>query len=500
MENLQEEILYENNIIYTEDLDGEPDSRGLGCAYFDEMLKNKDLLAQIDGLTKEKDTFGSLLKKCVRTSMWLTEIGLQYGDVVSLCSKGHLNSCVPHISAYFTGAKVAALDPSFSLAESVHLFRQVMPKVIFVGHESVTLIENVIKEVGASTTMVVFGPTDTHVPFSDLIQPKHNESSFKPVEAHDLKEIALILFSSGTTGLPKGICHTHYSILKTAEPIRGQDLRNELIYSNFPPYWNSIYNKSVRLLVPPFGTNNPWDMFSYMATRVILDITSTLTLCRTPKPKNVDLKSLKSILVTGTTISEEQLQEIRETFPNVLVSQMYGQSEVFSPLTYFDLAKPKHVHFLHTKRGSCRLPSRGTYYKVVDPDTDKVEDKVLGPKQKGEIRVKTQMQLRGYYNLDSSGIWDSDGWLKTGDYGYYDEDYCFYVIDRLKEMFAYRGKHITPASIENVKHPSCSVKICSNRNTTLYRQSPCYGVSSIKTWSSKCNWRGNSKVCRRPVG
>uniref|UniRef100_A0A1Y1KY40 AMP-binding enzyme C-terminal domain-containing protein n=1 Tax=Photinus pyralis TaxID=7054 RepID=A0A1Y1KY40_PHOPY len=187
-------------------------------------------------------------------------------------------------------------------------------------------------------------------------------------------------------------------------------------------------------------------MFSYMATRVILDITSTLTLCRTPKPKNVDLKSLKSILVTGTTISEEQLQEIRETFPNVLVSQMYGQSEVFSPLTYFDLAKAKHVHFLHTKKGSCGLPMRGTCYKVVDPDTDKV----LGPNQKGEIRVKSQMQLGGYYNLDSSGIWDSDG------YGYYDEDYCFYVIDRLKEMFPYRVKHITPASIENVinTHPA----------------------------------------------
>ncbi|KAK5639928.1 hypothetical protein RI129_010739 [Pyrocoelia pectoralis] len=178
------------------------------------MSKSRDRLAQIDGLTGEEDTYGSLLQRCVRTSIALKEMGVKYGDIISSCTYNHLNSCVPHISGFFIGAPIAALDPSFSLSEACNLFRQVMPKVMFTGVESVTLIENVIKEVGADTKIVVFGPTDTHTPFSDMIQPKTGEFSFRPVEVRNIRDIAVIMFSSGTTGLPKGLCHTHYSILR----------------------------------------------------------------------------------------------------------------------------------------------------------------------------------------------------------------------------------------------------------------------------------------------
>lgn len=76
--------------------------------------------------------------------------------------------------------------------------------------------------------------------------------------------------------------------------------------------------------------------------------------------------------------------------------------------------------------------------------------KLLGPNQKGEICVKTPFMMNGYYKLDCSDIYDEDGFLKTGDVGYYDEEECLYVVERIKEMFKYLSWHIVPSVIEKV--------------------------------------------------
>lgn len=82
-------------------------------------------------------------------------------------------------------------------------------------------------------------------------------------------------------------------------------------------------------------------------------------------------------------------------------------------------------------------------------------EKILGPNQEGELRIKTENQMNGYYGIDSSDQWDSDGFLKTGDVAYYDEDYCFFIVDRIKEMLKYRGWQIAPAKLEAIlmNHP-----------------------------------------------
>lgn len=83
------------------------------------------------------------------------------------------------------------------------------------------------------------------------------------------------------------------------------------------------------------------------------------------------------------------------------------------------------------------------------------EEEVDGPYKKGELRIKSALQMNGYYNKNSSETWDSDGWLKTGDVAYYDEDECIYIVDRIKELLKYQSWHVPPALIESVllSHP-----------------------------------------------
>lgn len=77
----------------------------------------------------------------------------------------------------------------------------------------------------------------------------------------------------------------------------------------------------------------------------------------------------------------------------------------------------------------------------------------------GELRLKTKFQMNGYFNRDSSEAWDSDGWLKTGDVCYYDEDYCFYIVDRIKEMMKFQSWHVAPALLEGILHEHVAVKV-----------------------------------------
>lgn len=89
---------------------------------------------------------------------------------------------------------------------------------------------------------------------------------------------------------------------------------------------------------------------------------------------------------------------------------------------------------------------------MVDLETEEI----LGPNQQGELRLKSDFLFNGYYKQDSSDCWDADGWYKTGDVVYYDEDRWIYHVDRLREMFKFRQWHIIPSMLESIlyTHPS----------------------------------------------
>lgn len=85
----------------------------------------------------------------------------------------------------------------------------------------------------------------------------------------------------------------------------------------------------------------------------------------------------------------------------------------------------------------------------------------VGVGEPGELRVKSNFFMKGYYNLDSSTAYDEDGFIKTGDVVYYDNEFCFFVVDRIKEMLKYRSWHVAPAMLEEVllTHPAVEAAV-----------------------------------------
>lgn len=143
--------------------------------------------------------------------------GLKPKDIISICSHNHLDTVVPLYAAFFLGVIPASLDPSLSLNDAAFLIKQVEPKMVFASEEAVTLVEGALKRANLEADIVVFGETTQHSRFSEFLENKPEEFQFRPKEDVDDKDTAVIYFSSGTTGMPKGICLSHYGLLNQVD-------------------------------------------------------------------------------------------------------------------------------------------------------------------------------------------------------------------------------------------------------------------------------------------
>nr|CAI5822312.1 unnamed protein product [Callosobruchus analis] len=175
------------------------------------------------------------------------------------------------------------------------------------------------------------------------------------------------MFSSGTTGLPKGICLNHYALLKQSWSVRDHDA--EGVDSVVLLYSTLIWISSVTALI-------------------------------------------------GTTPKGEA---------RILCRKFDGKR-------FWEIIEK---------------------YKIVDLET---EQPVTAPNMKGELHLKSDLVMNGYYKMDSSDVFYSDGYLKTGDVVYCDEDNCLFIADRVKESFKYRGWQILPAILEDVLMRHSAVK------------------------------------------
>uniref|UniRef100_A0A1B0GNK2 AMP-dependent synthetase/ligase domain-containing protein n=1 Tax=Phlebotomus papatasi TaxID=29031 RepID=A0A1B0GNK2_PHLPP len=158
-----------------------------------------------------------------------------------------------------------------------------------------------------------------------------------------------------------------------------------------------------------------------------------------------DLSSLQTLICGGATLNEELADHVKLRIPNLIgIRQGYGLSETFVAISCIGIK---------TKPGSVGTVVKGTYCKVVDLATSKS----LGPNETGELYLKSLQTMKGYIGNDAATkeAFDPEGWLRTGDLGYYDEDEFFFIVDRIKEVIKYRALQVPPAELEALllSHP-----------------------------------------------
>ena len=154
-------------------------------------------------------------------------------------------------------------------------------------------------------------------------------------------------------------------------------------------------------------------------------------LAKQPVEKKYDLSSIRVIAVGAAPIGKEIIARLAEKF-NCFVLQGYGMTES---------SMRTHGNTLTDNRfGSIGITLPFCQTKVMDPETGRT----LGPNQNGEICVRGPIVMKGYFGDEksTSSTIDADGWLHTGDIGYYDDDGFFYITDRMKELIKYKGLQV----------------------------------------------------------
>ncbi|XP_013167431.1 PREDICTED: luciferin 4-monooxygenase-like [Papilio xuthus] len=437
------------------------DRHHIGKLILQSLKDAPDFVMQIDGGTGDIDTFQDALEKSVGCANAFRTIGLKADDVILVMAPNFTNLTISIYAAFYLGIIVAGVDSTLGIMELEETFKLRLPKVIFCGSEREEDVAEALRNIKLDVRIVTYNKSENNMSFVEFVE-KYGSSTtvdeFKPAEIDPVEQLCLLVSTSGTTGTPKCAALTHKNLMIGVPYI--------WVYtSNFPkPIERALIVSPVQWLSATFSfILSPMLRFTRIQTSLPLTIEHTYFLINKYKPSYMmlsptlmttllnplernkcDFTSFKVIMLAGSAVTQTLLEDLKNFVMNAEVYIGYGLSEVTSFALDPVSAYP----------GSIGRPLKHFQYRLVDPNT---QEDILEPNVTGELWLKGPSSFKGYYNNPqaTAEIYTEDGWIKSGDLLYRDENWNFYYIERLKMLLKYRNHHISPTEVESVinKHP-----------------------------------------------
>src|SRR5436309_12276379 len=333
--------------------------------------------------------------------------------------------------------------------------------VLFVGPEFTGHIDKIRSQLPHVRTFIATeGAAPGWLNYTEWRDAQGDDDPNVPIERHD---IAIQLYTSGTTGKPKGAMLSHANFLNLVETGRDEKpdwnkwTEDDVSLVAMPIFhiggsgWGvmGLYHGAKGVIAREFDATKVLDFFEQSGiTKLFMVPAAMQFVVRQPRAREVDFSRLKYMLYGASPIPAALLKECIEVFKCGFV-QMYGMTETTG--TIVALPPEDHVEGLERMRSAGKaLP--GVELAILDADGNK-----LPPRQVGEIATRSGSNMAGYWNLPeaTARTLGSDGWLRTGDAGYMDEDGYLYIHDRIKDMIISGGENIYPAEVESAicDHP-----------------------------------------------
>jgi long-chain acyl-CoA synthetase len=403
---------------------------------------------------KELDTLSD------RLATALADLGAKKGNTVALYMWNSPEFVVAFFGILKTGATVTALNPSFKEKDTKYQFDDSESIMMIVDEEQYPVIESIRDKLPRLKNVIVVGEKrhpDTYL-LKELIK-KYPPNPPK-VKINPKKDLAVLQYTAGTTGLPKGCMLTNYNIVSNMFQLaltHGlEGARDDITLAHLPFY--HIYGMTTLICASVcFGLSlviqKRFDMEKFLELIQKFKVTTVSTVMPvltllTQFPdllKQYDLSSLRYISSGATPMVPETARQFKE-LTGVTVTQGYGLSET-SPVTHTNPLSQIKIE-------SVGPPIPDTLQKIVDLETG-TKELPLG--EIGEIIIRGPQVMIGYWKRpkETAEVL-RNGWFYTGDLGKIDEDGYLYIVDRKKETIKYQGFTIGPAELEAVllEHPA----------------------------------------------
>ena len=436
-----------------------------------------DRVAIIDGTTGLQRTWGDYHATAGSlAAVWRHDMELAAGGngTVALYCPNHVDYLPVVLAASLCGAKLTPINPLYTTHE-LEVVLERSHASILVAH--VSKLDNALKAAQQSPfvrhVIVMTDDDDSVLPagtvaleslqhdsraFYETARLEHDDTTSTVVSSIN-DQTLLLPYSSGTTGLPKGVCLSHNNIivnlLQLHEIEKDTFLSHHKLISPLPFF--HIYGFVVSLLYSAwkgqtlltnsgrFDLEQYCNMVqTYKPERSHLVPPIILGLAKHPVVDHYDLSSLQVIVSAAAPLDQDLQVAVEQRLSKgnskgLICKQAWGMSEL-SPVGTCN-------HDATARTGSVGPPVSNTQAKIVDTETGLG----LGPRQPGELVIRGPQVMAGYLNepeRTAECLDEREGWLKTGDVAWYDDDGYFYITDRVKELIKVRGFPVAPAELE----------------------------------------------------
>ncbi len=410
-------------------------------------------------------TFGAFSRRIYGISNALLDLGLRKGDRVALLTKNSVESAESYFSVPNAGLVLVMLNFRLAPAEIRTILIDSKASVLMIDEEYLDCVEQIIGGLTFLQHTVLIGPKKKTpggwLHYETLIERASDQEPQVDIFEDDL---AALMYTSGTTGIPKGCMVVHKNLYHVGKSLSFelQMGSNDLGIVPVPLFhasgqcilMSNIFNGTATVIMPC------WDILKFMelvekyhATTAMLATPMLSYLVSHPQSDQYDLSSLAKVLFAGAPVSSILLEKAIERFGNIFIHG-YGATETVGSMSILRLDEVASV--LAGGRpeilGSCGRNYTDMEIEIVDGN-----DKPVVPNFVGEIRARGKGVTMGYWNKEGGKCDGFRGeWYYTGDLARVDGAGFVYIIGRRKDMIISGAENIFPAEIENVllKHPA----------------------------------------------
>ena len=418
-----------------------------------------DKPAIIDGPSGRTVTYVQLVSLVRRVAAGLAAHGFEKGDVLGIYSPNVPEYAVAFHAAASLGGTLTTVNPLYTVRELAQQLTDCGAKYLLTVPPFIDNARQAAESVSSVREIFVVGEADGATPFASLLT--HGDQP-PEVSIDPRNDLVALPYSSGTTGLAKGVMLTHYNLVAELSAANG---RPDILFPGeqdtllaFLPFFHiygivmfltfALWRGATVVSTPRFDLEQYLEMVQrYGVTYLHLVPPVVIALAKHPIVDKFDLSTAKWALSSAAPLGGPAAEAFTARLGTQLV-QAYGMTEV-SGATHVGSCLPGEIK---PTSGGRVLPN--TECVVVDPASG--ESVARG--QQGEIWVRGPLNMRGYLGRPeaTAATIDADGWLHTGDVGYVDEDGDTFIVDRVKELIKYKGLQVAPAELEAILlgHPA----------------------------------------------